>query len=210
VIVGLNARLVTAYLFKWIQSDTHPFIIDFIVLPAAFTVGVLLLYVTFKPIFGHTRKPQKQITHRESEPMVASQHEAYQRIAVAIDFSGNEMKTISAALTQGGKSAEYLLIHVLESAGAMMMSHEIDDLELKSDRHRLEQYAVKLREQGYRIECRIGFGRPAKAIVEIVKSYSPELVVMGAHGHKGYKDFIFGSTVDAVRHRVSVPVLIVQ
>jgi manganese transport protein len=91
----------------------------------------------------------------------------------------------------------------------MMMSHEINDLELKSDRERLESYASRLREQGYSVECRIGFGRPAKSIVTIVNSYAPDLVVMGAHGHRAYKDFIFGSTVDTVRHRVKVPVLIV-
>ena len=33
---------------------------------------------------------------------------------------------------------------------------------------------------------------------------------MGAHGHAALKDFIFGSTVDAVRHLVSIPVLVVR
>jgi manganese transport protein len=33
---------------------------------------------------------------------------------------------------------------------------------------------------------------------------------MGAHGHKGFKDLLFGTTVDAVRHKVKIPVLIVN
>jgi manganese transport protein len=33
---------------------------------------------------------------------------------------------------------------------------------------------------------------------------------MGAHGHKALKDIIFGTTLDAVRHSVKVPVLIVK
>ncbi|HNP97061.1 MAG TPA: universal stress protein [Cyclobacteriaceae bacterium] len=33
---------------------------------------------------------------------------------------------------------------------------------------------------------------------------------MGAHGHNLIKDLIFGTTVDTVRHRVAIPVLIVR
>jgi len=33
---------------------------------------------------------------------------------------------------------------------------------------------------------------------------------MGAHGHKGLKDLIFGTTVDSVRHKVNIPVLIIR
>jgi manganese transport protein len=37
-----------------------------------------------------------------------------------------------------------------------------------------------------------------------------DLLVMGAHGHKGFKDLIFGTTVDAVRHRIKIPVLVIK
>ena len=33
---------------------------------------------------------------------------------------------------------------------------------------------------------------------------------MGAHGHRGIKDLIFGNTISAVRHHVAVPVLVVR
>ncbi len=33
---------------------------------------------------------------------------------------------------------------------------------------------------------------------------------MGAHGHKGLKDLIFGTTVEGVRHKVMIPVLVVK
>jgi len=33
---------------------------------------------------------------------------------------------------------------------------------------------------------------------------------VAAHGHKWYKDLIFGATIDAVRHDVAAPVLIVR
>ncbi|MGL4596311.1 MAG: universal stress protein [Bacteroidia bacterium] len=33
---------------------------------------------------------------------------------------------------------------------------------------------------------------------------------MGAHGHRLWKDLLFGTTVEKVRHSVKIPVLIVR
>jgi manganese transport protein len=33
---------------------------------------------------------------------------------------------------------------------------------------------------------------------------------MGGHGHRGWKDLLFGSTVSPVRHALSIPVLVVR
>jgi manganese transport protein len=44
----------------------------------------------------------------------------------------------------------------------------------------------------------------------LVKKLEADLLVMGAHGHQGIKDVVFGSTADKVRHQVSIPVLIVK
>ena len=49
-----------------------------------------------------------------------------------------------------------------------------------------------------------------KAIADLVNASEADLLVMGAHGHRGLKDLIMGATVDSVRHHVKVPVLIVQ
>jgi manganese transport protein len=51
---------------------------------------------------------------------------------------------------------------------------------------------------------------PSREIVRFAKEYSPDLVVMGAHGHTGLQDIAFGATINAVRHALTVPVLIVQ
>jgi manganese transport protein len=33
---------------------------------------------------------------------------------------------------------------------------------------------------------------------------------MGVHGHKGFKDLVFGTTVDSVRHKTKIPLLIIS
>ena len=42
------------------------------------------------------------------------------------------------------------------------------------------------------------------------KEINPDLVIMGAHGHGGLKDLIFGTTINPVRHHLDVPMLIVR
>jgi len=50
---------------------------------------------------------------------------------------------------------------------------------------------------------------PTVAIVQKANEIHPDLIVMGAHGHRGFKDLVFGNTINAVRHQVSAPVLVV-
>ena len=45
---------------------------------------------------------------------------------------------------------------------------------------------------------------------KIVNEFKADLLVMGAHGHNGFKDFIFGTTVGSVRHKIKIPLLIVR
>ena len=41
------------------------------------------------------------------------------------------------------------------------------------------------------------------------RNVHPDLIVMGAHGHRGLKDLIFGNTINGVRHEAGAPVLVV-
>jgi manganese transport protein len=118
--------------------------------------------------------------------------------------------TITNALAQGGHHSNYLLIHVVETAGAMVYGNQIADMESNADAQALENYKNQLTAKGYTIEIKIGYGNPKRKIPEIVKEYNADLLVMGAHGHKLIKDLLFGTTLDAVRHRINIPVLIVR
>ena len=50
----------------------------------------------------------------------------------------------------------------------------------------------------------------AKWYLRLTKEFNAELLVMGAHGHKALKDIILGSTIDAVRHKLNIPILVVR
>src|SRR5207249_866192 len=134
----------------------------------------------------------------------------YKKIAVTIDFSNMDIQTINSALSQGGKDAEYLLVHIVESAGAIMLGSDIADYETGFDKTNLNKYLHSISGMGYHCTAKLGFGNPKRSIPELVNEYGADLLVMGAHGHRAIKDILFGTTVDAVRHRVKIPVLIVR
>ena len=55
----------------------------------------------------------------------------------------------------------------------------------------------------------LGFGEPVEALAALVGSHRPDLLVLGSHGHRGVGDFVHGTTVERLRHRIRVPVMVV-
>lgn len=211
VIVSLNAKLVIDSLAGWVSSpNAPPFWLQGMVLLVAGMTGVILLYITFAPFLVRKRSLRDPIPHGKFQEISKTIPADYKRIAICIDFSKTDHLSISHALSQGGKDADYLLIHIVESAGAMMLGKDIRDYESESDESNLRKYSDNLTHLGYKNSMAIGYGRPVAGIVEKVKEFNADLLVMGAHGHKGFKDIIFGTTVDAVRHALQIPVLIVR
>jgi manganese transport protein len=98
----------------------------------------------------------------------------------------------------------------VESASARMLGKQSDDLETRTDQERLNSYQQTLEKNNYTAVTRLGYINRTKEIVRIVKEEGAEILVIGAHGHTGLKDFIYGETVNTVRHELKIPVLIVN
>jgi manganese transport protein len=210
IIIGLNARLIYQTILQWLKTSTNPAVIYFVIIPIIFAAGLLLLYIIFKPFIKKLAEGARLTTPDTPADLQLTSTKAYKRIAITVDFSSSDSKAISSAIAQGGKDATYLLIHIVETAGARIFDQEIDDLETISDKVNLEKYQTDLVSKGYVIEISLGFGNPKKSIPEIVNNSGCDLLVMGAHGHKAFKDFLLGTTLDNVRHNVKVPVFIVK
>jgi manganese transport protein len=210
IIIFLNAKLVYENIVDWIRTSDNPVLIFCTIVPLVVGAALLLLYIIFKPFVKQLAESAHLLTHDTPSDLQIIHTKAYNRIAVTVDFSTSDSKAISNALSQGGKEATYLLIHIVETAGARLFDQEIDDRETISDQLHLERYQTDLQQKGYKIEIALGFGNPKKSIPEIVNNSNCDLLVMGAHGHKAFKDFILGTTLDTVRHQVKVPVFIVK
>jgi manganese transport protein len=208
IIVGLNIKLVSEEIHDLLNSDLH-IVLKMLVLACVAFSAVLLVYVIVFPLLR--KKPAEiiRLPHATSVSLTHLGVAEYKRIAVSLDFSDADDKAIRHALAQGKANAHYLLIHVVESAGALVAGKEISDFETESDLQTLHQYTEFLSGLGYTSEVKIGYGSPKKAIPKLVSEFNADLLVMGTHGHQGLKDFLYGTTVNAVRHAVNIPLLIV-
>lgn len=208
VIVSLNIKLVIEEITGWMETS-NGWYIYVIVIPVAVCIGLLLLYIFIYP-FINQKQRMGNVPHGDALAIENIEKINYKRIGITVDFSKNDRNTIRHALIQGGKNAEYYLIHIVETAAARYHGDKTMDHETQADQENLEKYKHNLEELGYMAVPLIGFGGTAAAIAKIAQNNQLELLVMGAHGHKGIKDLIFGTTVDSVRHKVSIPVLIVR
>ncbi|MBB6238857.1 manganese transport protein [Pedobacter sp. AK013] len=209
-IIALNVKLVIEEISGW-AKEANNWWIYVIVLPALILIVLLLLYVFFHPLLEKKKNASKQLVpHGDALDIGKIDKVSYKRIGIAVDFSKNDRNTIRHALIQGGKGAHYYLIHVVETAAARYLGKDVMDHETQSDAANLEKYRANLEDLGYDSTPFIGFGSTGKAIADISNKNEMELLVMGAHGHKGLKDLIFGTTVDSVRHKVNIPVLIIR
>jgi len=211
LIVALNVKLVVDQIHDWIGGAPHSAIwIYIIVTPIAAGIGLLLLYVFLRPIlFKHNDEPAR-VPHGFASKITDLAPIVYHNIAVTIDFSKNDTECIRNAIMQGGKKANYTLIHVVETAGARYYGGQVMDHETQSDLDNLQTYVTTLTDLGYKAKPHIGFGSAASEIAKFVNGNSIDFIVMGSHGHKALKDLIFGTTVNSVRHMVNVPVLVVK
>ena len=212
VIIGLNGKLVFEEISGWLaMGGGVATFTRLVVIPLTGAFALLLGYITLAPWAGLVRRRQPVTLMHETVPVLAPPRALpRRRICVTVDFSTTDQSAIDAALTAGGNQAHYVLIHVVESAVANYVGGQSRDYETLSDTANLEAYAVQLANMGYEASFRVGYGGVVKAIVELVNASEADLLVMGAHGHRGLKDLILGATVDSVRHQVRVPVLIVQ
>jgi len=210
IIVSLNIKLVYSTLQEWISGQQQVLFHHYLITGIAAFCAYMLIYITFMPVIRKGRTIAVTIPHGEFTELSKLTPHHYRRIAVTLDFSKSDTKTISHALAQGGKNAEFLLIHVVETVGAIMLGQDVDDLETGIDKKNLQLYAENITRLGFKCQVKIGYGSPKTGIPIMVKEFGADLLVMGAHGHKGFKDIIFGTTVDSVRHKVKIPVLIVR
>jgi manganese transport protein len=211
LIVGLNVQLVIQQLQDWTSGNpTTRFWIYALVLPVIIAIALVLLYVFLRPMLFKHKDTPNYVPHGIATVINELDAIKYKHIAVSIDFSKNDTEAIRHAIMQGGKHADYTLIHVVETAGARYYGNEVMDLETQSDVDNLGKYVDAMHKLGYNAKPEIGYGAPAKAIAQIVNDEGVDFIVMGSHGHKVLKDLIFGTTVNKVRHKVKVPVLVVK
>ncbi len=139
------------------------------------------------------------------------------RIAVCVDFSNITPRVLEWSGEEAQKfGAKVELIHVLEEtmprlAQELLDLHTLYDKLKEVTEKRLEDLKDEMAgKYGVDVETKILNGEPFDAILDYLEETKPDLVVVGAHGKKGVKRILLGSTSEKVARKSPVSVVIVK
>ena len=137
----------------------------------------------------------------------------YKNILVALENSRAD-ETLLPHIAELAKlhGSNLLLVHVADGFAARNYDQLklAESEEMKDDRAYLESSAETLRQRGLKVDTFLALGDPAQGILKAAQDRQCDLIAMTAHGHRLLGDLLFGSTINEVRHKAQVPVLLVR
>ncbi|MGE5519787.1 MAG: Nramp family divalent metal transporter [Candidatus Dadabacteria bacterium] len=208
VLVYLNLKMVLDQATTYFQGS-NSMVWKIIIAAGVLFFIVLLVIAFFYPLLYKKKREVPVLVHKPAAEIQEVTIPSYKRIAIALDLSIRDEKLLAYAVSLASASTEMLLIHIVESASAKILGTETDDFESRTDQQKLDQYAAYLSTKGFVGKTYLGYRNRNTEIPKIIKESGSDLLIIGAHGHKGVKDWLYGQTIDAVRHRLQIPVFIV-
>jgi manganese transport protein len=214
IIVALNAHLAVDSALKWLaEAGAYRLPLGLLLVSLLVLLALMLLYVTFEPLLRSWFR-QVAVAPVSVPAGVGSEIAtyAYSRILVPLDHTGTDVQAVAhAAAMARAHGATLYLMHVEEDVTSQVYGSLASTAEVESGRQYLEQIAGNLREQNLKVEPVVRYSnRPRQEIIRFAREIKPDLIVMGAHGHRGLQDIVFGTTIDGVRHEMVAPVMIVS
>jgi manganese transport protein len=117
VLVYLNMRMVTEQAVGYFESGGTWYWKAIIILSGLIFAGLLVMTIFF-PLLKRFRKESSSEMHQAKEGLELTEAPAFNRIAIALDFSENDSKLLAFAIGQSNPSSKFILIHVVESVPA--------------------------------------------------------------------------------------------
>lgn len=142
-----------------------------------------------------------------------------ERILVPVDFSESSVDALRFALPFAREFGARLdLLHVIEPAAAAFgqpgeggyLPFEGSEQRQRSASARLERLAAAEVRQPVQVTVLVKEGRPRSVIGAVAAELRSNLLVVSTQGRTGLKQFLLGSTAEAVVRRAPCPVLTVR
>jgi manganese transport protein len=213
IIVVLNVRLVFQTVGDWLEAaGRYRMLVSAIVFPIIAALFLLLLWITVEPWMPRWIRRFGRAPELPSAAPIEIKREVYKTILVTLDHTALDRQAVTrAAALALQHDARLYLLHVEEGVTSQVFGPMASTAEVQAGQQYLDGIVQSLAGQGVKVERVIFHSKsPRDEIVNFARKLHPDLLVMGAHGHKGLKDLIYGTTIDAVRHEVNVPMLIVR
>ncbi|MBM3775998.1 MAG: iron/manganese transporter, partial [Acidobacteria bacterium] len=233
VIVSLNVRLVITTVSAWLAGAGG--LVSGLVIAVCAAVFLLLVWVTFEPLLRRPGRDRREGLARifawlpveplrqwltgprrapveAQPPLPPAPAPQYRRILVPLDHTPLDHRAVAHAVALAKMhGARIYLLHVEEDVTSQVYGAAAATAEVEAGQRYLDGIVAGLRAEGIDVEAAVSYSaQPKTEIVRFARAVNPDLVIMGAHGHRRLKDLIFGNTIDPVRHELEVPVLIVR
>lgn len=137
----------------------------------------------------------------------------YKKILLALENSRFDRVLLShIGMLAPLHGSELLLVHVADGFAARNYDRLklAESQEMKDDRAYLDASAEELRSRGLVVSTMLALGDPATGILRTAAEQGCDLIAMTTHGHRLLGDILYGSTINEVRHKADVPVLLVR
>ena len=214
LILSLDIWLVVLTVGDWLKSAGRWRVwLELGLLPVLIGLGGLLAWIVFQPALpGWIRRFGRAPIELPEQVAADLPSPAYQRILVPLDHTSKDRDAIAHAAAMAKQHhAKLYLLHVEEDVTSQVYGAMSSTAEVEAGAKYLEQIAAQLEAQQIEVDRVVRYSRnPKKEIVRYAEELKPDLVVMGAHGHQGIKDIVFGTTINAVRHKLKMPLLVVR
>ncbi|MGC9969456.1 MAG: Nramp family divalent metal transporter [Bryobacteraceae bacterium] len=213
IIVGLNIRLAWLAVSEWLEAaGGYRLLLVFTVIPLLAGLLALLLWITLQPWLPRWRMKRREAVALPEPTGGGLAVPVYRTILVPLDHSARDRAAIAHAAGMARlHNAKLYLLHIEEDATSQVYGPLASTAEVEAGARYLDDILESLRAQGIQVEVAVGYSRdPKEEIVRFARQIKPDLVVMGAHGHRGIQDLVFGQTINGVRHALDTPILIVR
>jgi manganese transport protein len=214
LILVLDLWLVALSVKDWLEGAARWRIwLELGLIPILTLLALLLAWIIFQPVLPlWLRRLGRAPIELPQEVAANLPSPLYQKILVPLDHTSRDREAIAhAAAMAKQQHAKLYLLHVEEGVTSQVYGPLAETAEVEAGYEYLREIAKELENQQVPVEMVVRHSRnPTDAIVRYAEELNPDLVVMGAHGHKGLKDIIFGTTINAVRHKLKAPLLVVR
>ncbi len=135
----------------------------------------------------------------------------YDTILVTLDGTATD-RAIIEHIKQLAKLAHsrLVLLHVADGWAARTYGPDAVSPEIAEDTAYLNRVREEFKSAGIPADAELAYGEPADEIIKWVQQKGCDLVAMSTHGHRFLGDLFLGATASRVRHRISVPLLLLR
>jgi nucleotide-binding universal stress UspA family protein len=150
----------------------------------------------------------------------ATSKSLFQRPLVAVDFSPTSHKALAHGIEIAAPNAAVEVVHAWQlpagSWGATLLGqarfpwNTVRDAVLSGVQAQATKFQQEARTAGYTIEVDLVQGQPTTVVTHTAERGGHDLIVVGAHGHRGVRRLLLGSVAESTIRHAPCSVLVVH